>query len=118
LQRVNCTPPLLTSNHFDVLKVYSVEDNSTNLTDKMTAQDIQPTLVAALTHPVCLKHWERWLPEKYVIATTPSSNSLKIKIEIVTTDTQEAKSVKALLDSRADGLFVDQDYIQENQLTA
>ena len=53
-----------------------------------------------------------------MIATTPSPNSLKIKVEIVTTDTQKAKSIKALLDCRADGLFVDWDYVQENQLTA
>jgi hypothetical protein len=36
-------PPLSTSNRFNVLEVYSVEDNSTDLTDEMTAQDVQPT---------------------------------------------------------------------------
>jgi hypothetical protein len=85
-------PLLSTSNCFNVLEVYSVEDNSTDLTDEMTAQDVQPTLatpVAIPTYQVCLKHWERQLPRKYVIAATPSANSLKIKVEIVTTDTQE-----------------------------
>jgi hypothetical protein len=114
-------PPLSTSNCFNVLEVYSVEDNSTDLTDEMTAQDVQPTLatpVAILTYQVCLKHWERQLPRKYVIAATPSANSLKIKVEIVTTDTQEAKSIEALLDCGADGLFIDRDYVWENRLTA
>ena len=103
--------------------MYSVEDNSTDLTDEMTAQDVQPTpetpptLKASLTYPVCLKHWERRLPRKYVVAATPSANSLNIKVEIVTTDTQETKSVKALLDCGADGLFIDRDYVRKNQLT-
>jgi Retroviral aspartyl protease len=118
---VNRTPPLSTSNHFNVLEVYSVEDNSTDLTDGMTAQDVQPTPappLATLTHQVHLKRWERRLPRKYVIAATPSANSLKIKVEIVTTDTQEAKSIEALLDCGADRLFIDRDYVRENRLTA
>ena len=119
-------PPLSTSNCFNVLEVYSVEDNSTDLTDKMTAQDVQPTLEtpetpptpkASPTYPVRLKCWERRLPQKYVVAATPSANSLNIKVEIVTTDTQETKSVKALLDCGADGLFIDRDYVRKNQLT-
>jgi hypothetical protein len=52
-----------------------------------------------------------------VVAATPSANSLNIKVKIVTTDTQETKSVKALLDCGADGLFIDRDYIRKNQLT-
>ncbi len=120
---MNRTPPLSTSNRFDVLEVYSVEDNSTDLTDEMTAQDVQPTPEplptpkASPTYPVRLKRWERRLPRKYVVAATPSANSLNIKVEIVTTDTQETKSVKALLDCGADGLFIDRDYVRKNQLT-
>jgi hypothetical protein len=52
-----------------------------------------------------------------VVAATPSANSLDIKVEIVTTDTQETKSLKALLDCGADGLFMDRDYVWKNQLT-
>jgi hypothetical protein len=52
-----------------------------------------------------------------VVAATPSANSLDIKVEIVTTDTQETKSLKALLDCGADGLFIDWDYVWKNQLT-
>ena len=53
-----------------------------------------------------------------MVATTPFANSLKIKVEIVTADTQEAKSLNALLDCRANRLFIDRDYVQENWLTA
>jgi hypothetical protein len=98
-------PPLSTSNRFDVLEVYSVEDNSTDLTDEMTAQDMQSTPTSPTsptsTYPVRLKRWERRLPRKYVVAATPSANSLDIKVEIVTTDTQETKSLKALLGLRS-----------------
>src|SRR5258707_11685794 len=94
-QRVNRTPPLSTSNRFNVLEVYSVEDNSTDLTDEMTAQDVQPTPTSPTsptsptppispTYPVRLRCWERRLPRKYVVASTPSANSLDIKVEIVT----------------------------------
>jgi hypothetical protein len=110
---VNRTPPLSTSNCFNVFEVYSVEDNSTDLTDEMTAQDVQPTPAPPLatpTHQVRLKHWERRLPRKYVIATTPSANSLKIKVEIVTTDTQEAKSVEALLVELTDSSLIGTTY--------
>jgi hypothetical protein len=115
-------PPLSTSNRFNVLEVYSVEDNSTDLTDEMIAQDVQPTPTSPTTptfpiFPVRLKRWERRLPRKYVVASTPSANSLDIKVEIVTTDTQETKSLKALLDCGADGLFMDRDYVRKNQLT-
>jgi hypothetical protein len=42
-------PQLSTSNCLDVLEVYSVEDNSTDLTDEMTAQDMQPTPTSPTT---------------------------------------------------------------------
>ena len=32
--------------------------------------------------------WERRLPCRYVVASTPSSNSLRLHVEIETTDTQ------------------------------
>ena len=52
-----------------------------------------------------------------MIASTPSANSLDIKVEIVTTDTQEIMSIKALIDSGATGLFIDRGYVNRNRLT-
>ena len=51
-----------------------------------------------------------------MVAATPSTSSLDIKVEIVTTDTQETKSMKALLGCGADGLFIDWDCVRKNQL--
>ncbi|KAG5727756.1 hypothetical protein E4T56_gene20808 [Termitomyces sp. T112] len=61
--------------------------------------------------------WERHLPHCYVVASTPSTNSLKLQVEIETMDTQQIQSVVALLDSGATGLFLDTDYVQQHRLT-
>src|SRR3979490_2117360 len=64
-----------------------------------------------------LKHWEQALPKHYVVASTPSLNSLSLKVEIQTTDTAEVKGVTALLDSGATGLFIDQGFATAKKLT-
>ena len=51
-----------------------------------------------------------------MIASTPSANSLDIKVEIVTTDTQEIMSIRALIDSGATGLFIDREYVNQSRL--
>ena len=38
--------------------------------------------------------WEKALPEKYTILAIGESNSLKLKVELETTDTSERKSVR------------------------
>ena len=77
----------------------------------MAALDVQPTHRTHPFPPICLPRWEQRLPQKYMIASTPSANSLDIKVEIVTTDTQEIMSIKALIDSGATRLFIDQGYV-------
>jgi hypothetical protein len=112
-QQVNCTPPLSTSNHYALLDVDLVEENSTlpsKPTDEATiVADVQLTPQAP-SHPVYppyLKRWERRLPCRYVVASTLSENSLHLKVEIVTMDTQQLISFMALLDCGATSLFVD-----------
>jgi hypothetical protein len=112
-QRVNCMPLLSISNRYALLDVDLVEENSTlssEPTDKATiAADIQSTPLAP-SHPVYPPHLKRWewrLPCQYVVASTPLENSLHLKVEIVTTDTQQLISFMALLDCGATGLFVD-----------
>jgi hypothetical protein len=61
-------------------------------------------------------HWERRLPTQFIIAATPSPNSLSIKVEIQTTDTAEVHGVSALLDCGATGIFIDSQFVKENQL--
>ena len=47
----------------------------------------------------------------------PSPTSLKLKVDIQTTDTGESHNLMALLDSGATGLFINTDFIHENRLT-
>ena len=62
------------------------------------------------------KRWERLLPRKYIISSD-SSKSLELETEIETTDTGIRRRTKGLLDSGADGLFMDKGYVQTNDIT-
>ncbi|KAF8238338.1 hypothetical protein L208DRAFT_1496130 [Tricholoma matsutake] len=46
-----------------------------------------------------IKSWECKLPCKYIVASTSSTHSLNLAIELQTTDTGQILSVSALLDS-------------------
>ena len=50
------------------------------------------------------------MPESYRISAIGESNSLKLKVELETTDTSERKSVNSLVDSGANGEFINQEY--------
>ena len=120
---MNCTPPLSSRNRYAILDVDSVEENSTPPSDSTdettTAPDVQ-SIPTTPSHPVYLprlKRWERRLPRKYVVASTPSENSLHLKVEVVTTDTQQLISFMALLDCGATGLFVDKGFVDRNKIT-
>jgi len=59
----------------------------------------------------------RQLPTKLVIASAEDgSTSLKLKVELKTTDKGEVKSVNSFVDSGATGEFIDHHYAKSNQL--
>ena len=61
--------------------------------------------------------WEKALLEKFIITTTEvTPNSLKLKVEIKTTDTVEKRSITTLIDSGATGEFIDREYAKSCQL--
>jgi len=61
--------------------------------------------------------WEQRLPSKLVIASVEDgSTSLKLKVELETTDTGEVKSVNSFVDSGATGEFIDHHYAKSNRL--
>ncbi|KAG5732294.1 hypothetical protein E4T56_gene11356 [Termitomyces sp. T112] len=120
-------PPLPSTNCFTSL---SIDSNiSVAIVDTMPemispSSDVQtpfPAKVSAGNTPPgpCfhIPAWECCLPHCYVIASTPSTISLKLQVEIETTDTQQIQSVVALLDSGATGLFLNTDYVQQHYLT-
>ena len=68
-----------------------------------------------MTPKVQKPKWEKALPESYTISAIGESNSLKLKVELKTTDTSERKSVNSLVDSGATGEFIDRDYVKSCQ---
>jgi len=61
--------------------------------------------------------WERRLPSKLVIASAEDgSTSLKLKVELETTDTGEVKPVNSFVDSGATGEFINRHYAKSNRL--
>jgi hypothetical protein len=64
----------------------------------------------------CHPKWERLLPKKFTVtATEGNPTSLKLKVEIETTDTAERSSVTALVDSRATREFIDRHYSKSSR---
>jgi hypothetical protein len=66
---------------------------------------------------ICLANWERRLPKKFIITTTPSKNSLNIDVEIETMDTAMKRNINVLVDCGATGLFVDTEYVCSNNIS-
>jgi hypothetical protein len=64
-----------------------------------------------------LANWECQLPHKYIVASTPSANSLDIDIEIETTDTGVKFCTKSLVNCGATGLFMDTEWAHANNVT-
>ena len=60
--------------------------------------------------------WQKTLPKTLTIASAEGiSTSLKLKVEIETTDTAKKKSVTALLDSGSMGECINRDYMKSCQ---
>ena len=117
LQRVNSTPLLSYHNHFSVLPTCSVNETAEPSID--VQNPISENLIIVLmeiTRNRCSK-WEWQLPSRLVIASAEdSSTSLKLKVELETTDIGEVKSVNSFIDSGATGEFINRHYAKSNQL--
>src|SRR3981189_1773186 len=101
-------PPLSLHNRYACLVVAQCED-ATSVFDCVKVVP-QPPLPPPKTARIRLANWERRLPKRLVIATTPSDNSLNIDVEIETTETAMKRSTNALVDCGATGLFTDTGY--------
>src|SRR3981189_1365761 len=99
-QRVINTPPLSSCNRYACLVVDQCED-ATSVFDCVK-------VVPRLSPPppkiarIRLANWECRLPKKFVIATTPSDNSLNIDVEIETTDTAMKRNMNVLVNCKSD----------------
>jgi hypothetical protein len=97
--------PLKNMNRYACLEV---EDNTIDSLDVP-----EPTVVPKEPSKTKtrLRGWEKRLPKRLILASTPRNRLFNLLIELQTTDMQEMKAAKALLDCRASGLFMGEDYI-------
>jgi len=116
-QRVNSTPSLSYHDCFSVLPTCSLNETVEPSIDMQNP--ISKNLIVIPTEIVwnrCPK-WEWQLPSKLVIASAEDgSTSLKLKVELETTDTGEVKSVNSFVDSGATREFINRHYAKSNQL--
>jgi len=114
---VNSTPSLSYHNHFSVLPTCSLNEAVEPSID--VQNPISKNLIVTpmeIVRKRCPK-WEQRLPSKLDIALAEDgSTSLKLKVELETTDTGEVKSVNSFVDSGATGEFIDRHYAKRNRL--
>jgi len=116
-QRVNSTPSLSYHNHFSVLPTCSLNETVEPSID--VQNPISKNLIVIPTEIVWNRRpkLERQLPSKLVIASAEDgSTSLKLKVELETTDIGEVKSVNSFMHSGATGEFINRHYAKSNQL--
>ena len=109
-------PPLSIHNRFTVLpveEVHKLNSDSVADTDETKAIPYVPPILQPSHHP----KWERRLPERYIVAVNPSTNSFELQVSIQTTDTSKMHATTALLDLGATGLFANADFVKRNWLT-
>jgi len=86
----------------------TIEDPNTIDSELIDTPSPDPPVPASLRKP----KWEKRLPKLLAISALDArGTSLPLPVEIGTTDTSELHSVKALLDSRATGSFIDRDFV-------
>jgi len=108
------TALLLCNNRFAPLRMLSKQDEcEQNEAVSEHPKPPTPPTTARTRRP----KWERRLPRIYAIDTKPGRNSLTLDVELQTTDTQEVRKVRALVDSGATGLFIDSGFVREQKLT-
>jgi predicted aspartyl protease len=100
--------PITCTNRFQGLVVEeAVKDNL----------DSHPVAEATCERQPRKPQWEKKLPRQPKIgAAEVGLNSLYLRVEIESTDTQRKYGVRALVDSGATGLFIDREYVKSNQI--
>jgi len=102
-------PQSLLVNRFTVL---DIEEINTDISEPIDAPSLSPSAPNRTMLPWKPK-WEKRLPKRLSVNTLDAcGTSIILPIEVSTTDTSEVHSVKALLDSRATGNFIDRDFIR------
>jgi len=108
-------PSLPSHNHYTCLSIDEMSEPSADELDCVKViQEPQPPKSRKLTH---LAGWECRLPRRYIVTSTPSTNSLDIDVEIKTTDTSIKCCTRLLVDCGETGLFMDTEWTRTNNIT-
>jgi hypothetical protein len=114
---VNSPPSLSTHNRFDVLHIQEINETIETVDKVVPNPEPLPQITPASpfrSEP--RPKWERKLPSQLTIAATEgTTNSLKLKVELETTDTAEIRSTNALVDCGATGDFIDRHYAKSSR---
>jgi transposase InsO family protein len=113
---VNSTPPSFSNNRYACLFVDTPDDESTD--DDDCSEVVRTTEPPPMIVPrYRLPRWEKRLPRRYIVASTPNDNSLEVEAQIETLDTGVTRSLKALIDSGATGQFMDKAWARSNNIS-
>jgi hypothetical protein len=118
---MNVTPSLSSNNRFSILPVDDILEIDEPIEPKVVLIPepipANPTVPNRRNRP----RWEKLHCSRFVInaldETEARRRSLTLKIELQTVDTGEVRSVTALLDSGATGMFIDREYVKTNRFT-
>jgi hypothetical protein len=108
-------PSLQSTNRFGCLEIEECDD-SLDSPDQPEDMSENEKPLEEVQKKVKVPRWERRLPREFVLASTPSPRSFQIPVQLWTTDTQEVKAAKALLDCGASDLFLDVEYVKKECL--
>jgi len=105
-------------NRFAALSVEEVYESDSISSTDTTVNGLKDILTPLIPQNRFRRRpkWEKQLPERYVVALNPSSNSFELPISMQTLDTGEVLSTTALLDSGATDLFVSSEFVRRNRL--
>jgi len=96
-------------NRFAIL---DVEEVNTDISKSIDASSLSSSSTLDRTTQLQKPKWEKKLPKQFSVNTLDArGTSIILPVEVSTTDTSEVHSVKALLDSRATGNFIDRDFV-------
>ena len=115
---MTCTPLSSAYNRFSVLHVDSIPEIKEPVENSpVVLHKTNPPAPSRKWKP----NWEKRIPDHLVIDTLDKKEghcrSLTLKIKLQTTDTAETKSVTALLDSGATGMFINREYVKKSGFT-
>ena len=111
---MNSAPSLPSYNHFNILSIDQYDELPETIEAVQESEPSSPSSSRSASPSRNREKFPKWfrrLPSKIIIAATEEGpTSLRLKVELETTDTSETKSVHSLVDCGVTGELIDYDY--------